>query len=316
MSNPAAAGEAGSAGGGGSAEAVTVETVVSDTPIKVTTETPAGEAAPKAEAAAAKPASWRDGISDEYREHPSLKDIGSADELAKAHVNLHKVIGDKRIAMPRNDTPEEFDRFYNEIGTPESPEAYDLKGIMVGERELAADDLGANAMRKSFRERRLSNDQARGVVADWNAIQDQEIAEMTAAHLARGEDTTKALQTGWGVKYPEYMKQAHLAGREFFGGEDGLNELRYKDGSRAVDNKGFIENLQKLGSQMSEDTMAEGKASGMMTPADARTEIKRLKADPEFVKKYLKRTDPEHKAAAALMKSLHAMASPEGGASV
>ncbi|MES0385528.1 MAG: hypothetical protein ABUJ98_13190, partial [Hyphomicrobium sp.] len=101
--NPAATGEAAPAGEAGTTAELGLEP-------KATPE-PTGDAKPTG--------SWRDALSDERREHPSLKDYKDVDGLAKSHIEQSKLIGEKRLVIPRDDAPETWEAYHKAGGRPD-----------------------------------------------------------------------------------------------------------------------------------------------------------------------------------------------------
>lgn len=68
--------------------------------------------------------SWKESVSEEYRNDPSLRDFKDLNGLAKSFIESQKMIGSS-IRLPKEDsTEEEINKFYSKLGRPESPEIY------------------------------------------------------------------------------------------------------------------------------------------------------------------------------------------------
>ena len=287
-------------------------------PADIGTDTPAAEPAAPAAAAAAPEvsASWRDGLTDGTRNHPTIVDYKSPQAMVDSHIKLASTIGEKRIALPKDGWSEEqYSEYHAALGRPDSPEAYDFNGIMAGERQVDPADGMANEMRQAMFDAGVTGDQAKSLISNVHMITDRAAGEANVAHEARADATTAALKTQWGMAYDQNLAAAQTAGRKFFGGEEGLSELTFKDGSRAIDNQPFIEELQTLGALMAEDELSTGAATASArTPQQARVEIDSLigaEGDPEFKKMYFDHAHPGNKAAQARVSALYKQESPE-----
>ena len=80
---------------------------------------PAPEPAPQ-------PTSWRDGLSDDLRNHPGLQKYEDVGALAKGFLSQSELVGRKGVILPKEGDAEDRQRFYSELGRPESVEGYDL----------------------------------------------------------------------------------------------------------------------------------------------------------------------------------------------
>lgn len=81
-------------------------------------------------------ASWRDGLSDEFKGADSLKDYTDINGLAKSHINLQQMIGNS-IRIPSEDaSPEARKEFYDKIVTK-------VEGLTVMPNEDDADATAA-----------------------------------------------------------------------------------------------------------------------------------------------------------------------------
>ena len=78
---------------------------------------------------------WFNNIPQEYQERPSIaafKDKGFEDFI-KDYVNKDSLVGRKGVLLPKEDDDEDLNRFYSELGRPETPENYENIEVDVPE---------------------------------------------------------------------------------------------------------------------------------------------------------------------------------------
>ena len=106
--------------------------------------------------------SWKDSISEAYRNDPNIEKFTEIDALAKSYINATRMIGqDKMIVPNKNFTEDQWEEAYIKMGRPDSADKYslDIKSDVVPLDEQAI---------KSFQEQSfklgLNNEQAKGVL--------------------------------------------------------------------------------------------------------------------------------------------------------
>ena len=71
--------------------------------------------------------SWKESISEVYRNDPSIEKFTEIDALAKSYINATKMIGQDKLVIPTNNSTEEhWDEVYTKLGRPESADKYSL----------------------------------------------------------------------------------------------------------------------------------------------------------------------------------------------
>jgi len=230
------------------------------------------------------------------------KGYKTPNDLAKGYVEAQRLIGRNRVPLPGPDAkPEEIKAFQRSIGVPEKPEEYDLKKPEKG----FYDDNTAGWYRKTAHEQGLTKKQASAMHEAYlghMAVQEQALSQQ------RQIDNTNMmndLQTEWGSAYEPNVEIAKRAVAKYFPGEDGkkmLTEIENGVGSAQL-----VKICHRIGKNLSEDNIEIGKSSYSKTPADAKQEIDRLYADPEFMKKFTDRNNPQHQWAKDQMSDLHKM---------
>jgi hypothetical protein len=213
---------------------------------------------------------WRDSLSDDFRDHKSLRNINSIDDMAKSFINAQSVIGRRFEDL----SPEQLNEFYVKTGRPENAEGYNFElgdtadPDMVNWFKNAAFEAGlteANAQKimDSYNEKALAYQ------SEFNAVQELEAAE-----------SIKELKNDFGLAYDQKVESARRAVTEF-GGQELKDVL---DQTGLGNNPTIVKAFAQVGEYLSEDKLVkpEQKTSGVMTPEEAKLRINELRSDPEF----------------------------------
>jgi len=168
------------------------------------------------------------------------------------------------LKMPGKDaSPEEWAAFYNQIGRPETPDAYELP-VPEGD-----DGTFAKQMAPLLHKHGLSAEQAKGLATDWNAFvasQQQaaaaaETQRLQAAH-AQNTAEAEALRNEWGQQHDANMHFAKQAVKQFVPGEKAGDVIAAIEG--VLGYKGTIQFLHSVGKGL-----GEGDAVGLGANNDA-----------------------------------------------
>ena len=142
------------------------------------------------------PAEWLSTLPDELKGDATLARFKSVEDLARGHVEAHKVAKSK-VVLPKDDDPESFARFAASV-RPESADAYEIE-VPEGQGTEFAD-----AMRPVFHEAGLLPQQAAKLVEANNKF----AAQAMEAANAKGQEELDALQAEMGAGEFERGKQA------------------------------------------------------------------------------------------------------------
>ena len=95
-----------------SSEQTTQETVPVETTTTTETVTPSTtETKPEVQATTTT-STWKESISEQYRNDPNIEKFTEADALAKSYINAVKMIGQDKLVVPTNNSTEEA---WNEV---------------------------------------------------------------------------------------------------------------------------------------------------------------------------------------------------------
>lgn len=242
---------------------------------------------------------WRDSLSADLRNNPTLVNIPDIESLAKEHVNVQKMIGADRIVMPGEDaTPEDMSAFYTKLGRPEKVEDYDLSSIEIPEG-LPWDGEFQNSMISRMHELGLNQKQVQGMLGAYVETVGSQFEQATGDMQRTRETGISDLRNAWGRSYEA---QVDLAKRAFIAGAgDNFEQvagLKMADGGMVGDHPDIIRAFAALGGKMSEHGLVGATATRTtLSPAEAKSQANKLLGDPEFLKAYTQREHIEHDAA-------------------
>jgi len=242
---------------------------------------------------------WRDSLSVDLRNNPTLETIPDIETLAKNHINVQKLIGTEKIERPKEDwTPEQFSDFYTKLGRPAEAGDYDLDAIARPEN-LPWDDGFQDSMVSIMHEAGLSQTQVSKILSGYIESVGGQYTEATGEAQRSRETGIADLRSEWGKSFDS---QVDLAKRAFRSGAGDAFEqvagMMLADGGKLGDHPSIIRAFAALGGKMNEHGLVGGVTSNLtMSPQQAGGERNKLMADPDFLKAYLDGTHLEHDAA-------------------
>ncbi len=229
-------------------ETVPVETTTTET-VTPTTQ-PTTETKPEVSTTTTiTTSSWKDSISEAYRNDPNIEKFTEIDALAKSYINATKMIGQDKVVIPTNNSTEEhWDEVYAKLGRPESADKYalDAKSEVVNLDETAI---------KSFAEQShklgLNNKQAQGILEFYKnnmegTAQQSKIDTETAQVQAEQQ-----LRQEWGRDFEGKVKQAGALAKANINPE--VLDMTLSNGTRLGDHPEIIKGFAKIAGMMSED---------------------------------------------------------------
>ena len=248
---------------------------------------------------------WYDGLSDEAPGEGKLSDKAWLEN--KKYTDLPAVVkslrekeaqflsGEKLVIPKEGDPPETFDNFYNALGRPETPDAYEIK---IGEgQEL--DDGFAGAMKDAAHKAGLPQSMFDGMVEPFNAYMEQVAQEQADARAASKAAGMEAYKKESGAALTANVAAANTAMRgldldaDAIGAiEDGLETRFPGEGTKRT-----MELFARLGKGMGEDILSGGGGTPQfkMSAANAQQELDKYSSD-ETLRGKIFAKDPEHTA--------------------
>lgn len=215
---------------------------------------------------------WYSGLSDEYRNHPSIQKFSDANGLAKSYLSLESLMGRDKIPVPKGADDVNAWSIYNKtFNVPDKAEDY--KFTVEGEEQ----DL--TELKQLAHKYHLPNDVAQELLnAHIQDFKDYEQQKIQASNL-EAEEATKQLKAEWGLKYDENLRSAKNFLEKMSGSKEEFDYFNNKIGNDVK----FIKLLSKMGNSVSEGNLGgfEGQVGGFTkTPAEAKAELDRIMNDP------------------------------------
>ena len=278
-------------------EQITQETV----PVETTTTETAQPTTPVATPAAQPTSSWKDSISEDFRNDPSIEKFTEIDALAKSYINATKMIGQDKMVIPNNNsTEDQWNEVYEKLGRPESSDKYslDVKSEVVNLDEGAI---------KSFAEQShklgLNNKQAQGILEFYKnnmegTAQQSKIDTETAQVQAEQQ-----LRQEWGRDFDGKVKQAGALAKANINPE--VLDMTLSNGTRLGDHPEIIKGFAKIAGMMSEDKIVSTESENVNTVADIETEISAITNDTDGP--YWNKQHPDHDKAVQQVYTLREM---------
>jgi len=227
------------------------QTTQTTEPVAETTQTTEPVAPTIATTNNSTPATWKDSISQEFREDPNISKFTEIDALAKSYINATRMIGQDKVAVPNeNSTDDQWNEVYGKLGRPESADQYklDAKSETIPFDEGAIKSFAENAHKLG-----LNNKQAQGILEYYKdsmegSEQQSRIDTETAQANAEAE-----LRKEWGRSFDENLKKAGSVAKANMDPE--ILDMQLKDGTRLGDHPAVIKGFANIANLMSEDKM-------------------------------------------------------------
>ena len=245
--------------------------------------------------------SWKESISEQYRNDPNIEKFTEIDALAKSYINATKMIGQDKVVIPTNNSTEEaWNEVYDKLGRPESAEKYSLN---VKSEAVKFDEAAIKSFAEQSHKLGLNNKQAQGILEFY-----KNNMEGTAQQAKIDTETAQAqaeqqLRQEWGRDYDSKVNQARALFKANI--NPNLLETQLKDGSLLGDNTEIIKGFAKIASMMQEDKIVATESENVNTTKDLESEISAImndKSHPYHVKGH-----PDHDKSVQQMLTLREM---------
>lgn len=216
-------------------------------------------------------------LPEDLRENETLskfKDVGS---LGSSYLELQKMVGSRDKIPTEESTEEEVNSFYNKLGRPESPDAYDIKVPDEGGTGMKYDQKLYADFLQTAHQSGLTNKQAQDAI-DFYAKMNEESSINSEAQMQQAKvDAETALKKEWGVK--EYDRNLAISRRAFNRfADDDLKKFVQESG--VSNNVSLIRFLHKIGKSFSDPKLeGSGKTAGSIDSDSAKLEIDAMMKD-------------------------------------
>ena len=271
-------------------EQITQETVPVD---QATTETqPQATQATvaKADTPAPQPteSTWKDSISEAYRNDPNIEKFTEIDALAKSYINATRMIGQDKVAVPnKNSTEDQWNEVYSKLGRPETPDKYSLNV------ESDVVNMDKNAI-KNFAEQShklgLNNKQAEGILDFYKNNMEGSVQQAKIDTETAQAQSEQQLRSEWGRDFDSKVQQAGALAKANINPE--VLDMTLSNGTRLGDHPEIIKGFAKIASMMSEDKMVATESENVNSVTDIESEISAITNDTDGP--YWNKQHPDH----------------------
>ena len=248
----------------------------SDTPVSPTTETQ-----PVAK-------TWKEAISEEFRNDPNIEKFTEIDALAKSYINATQMIGKDKVAVPnKNSTDDQWNEVYDKLGRPESAEKYSLnaKSEVVPIDEQAIKQFAENAHQLG-----LNNKQAQGILEFYKNNMEGMAQQAKVDTETAQAQSTQELRQEWGREFDTNIKKAGALAKANMNPE--ILDMQLKDGMRLGDHPEIIKGFAKIAGMMSEDKIVSTESENVSSNTDVETEISDIMNNKDGP--YWNKSHPDH----------------------
>lgn len=252
---------------------------------------------------------WRTTLPEDLRPVAAAKGWRTPAEALKSYVHLERLVGAEKVALPPKDAKGNRDwskwEGWSAIGRPDAPEKYAFNsppshGFTDADRAFQA-HMAPLLHRAGLAQWQV--DLLAGGLAEFGARHNAQTDRSAEDHRASAE---AELRREWAGTYDRHMDLANRAIR-IFGGPEAVRALIDSGAGR---HPAIVRAFARIGAALAEDGGLPGDRLGSaITSPRARSEIQRLKSDPEFQAAFLDRMHPGHEAAMTKMLRLQAQAS-------
>lgn len=231
------------------------------------------EVATQAVAESAASVNFLDSLPEDLRSNPSLRNFTDAGSLAKSYVHARSMIGGDNIGKPQQSwTPEQYTQFYAETGRPQNASDYAVQFDL----DIADADLAA--FQQAAFDAGLAPGQAQTIAQYLNT-------QAQSAFEANDQVTEQAvngaiqeLKSEYGQAYDQKTKMAYNAATNLLGKEklSMFEDVILQDGRKLGDHPDIVRMFVGLAEQIGEDSLLGEPTELIMTPAQAKQELKDL----------------------------------------
>ena len=219
--------------------------------------------------------SWKETISEEFRNDPNISKFTEIDALAKSYINATRMIGTDKVAVPnQNSTEDQWNEVYDKLGRPESADKYKLevKSDVVPIEETAVKQFAENAHKLG-----LNNKQAQGILEFYKNSMEQTAKQSQIDAETSQVQAQQLLRQEWGKSYDANIQKAASLAKANMKAE--VLDMQMKDGSRLGDNPEIIKGFAKIADMLSEDKIIATESENVNQGRDIEQEISQIMND-------------------------------------
>jgi hypothetical protein len=232
--------------------------------------------------------SWKETISEEFRNDPNISKFTEIDALAKSYINATRMIGQDKVAVPNeNSTDDQWNEVYGKLGRPESPDKYKLE---VNSDLVPLDESAVKSFAENAHELGLNNKQAQGILEYYKNSMEGSVQQARIDTETAQANSEAELRKEWGRSFDENIKKAGAVAKANM--DETVLNMELKDGTRLGDHPAVIKGFANIANLMSEDKLVGTESENVDQGADYEAEISKLVNDRDGP--YWNKSHPDH----------------------
>ena len=227
--------------------------------------------------------SWKESISEQYRNDPNIEKFTEIDALAKSYINATKMIGQDKVVIPTNNSTEEaWNEVYDKLGRPESAEKYSLD---AKSKVVSLDDNAVKQFAETSHKLGLNNKQAQGLLEFYKTNMEGTAQQAKIDTETAQAQAEQALRSEWGREFDTKVKQAGSLAKANIKPE--VLDMTLSNGTRLGDHPEIIKGFAKIAGMMAEDKIVSTESESVQSNQNIQDEIDSIvndKASPYWNK--------------------------------
>ena len=232
--------------------------------------------------------SWKETISEEFRNDPNISKFTEIDALAKSYINATRMIGQDKVAVPNeNSTDDQWQEVYGKLGRPESPDKYKLE---VQSDTVPLDDGAIKSFAENAHKLGLNNKQAQGILEYYKNSMEGSAQQARIDTETAQANAEQELRKEWGSNYDNNIKKAGSVAKANMNPQ--ILDMELKDGTRLGDHPEVIKGFANIANLLSEDKLVGTESESVDKGTDYEAEISKLVNDRDGP--YWNKSHPDH----------------------
>lgn len=216
---------------------------------------------------------WRNSLPEDLRGNESLGKFKTTGDLVKSYLNMEKLIGRKTIGLPdENSSEEDWGKFFDRLGRPESPDKYQIRRAEGIPPELI-DEKGTKAFLAVAHKAGLSQKQVAALFEEYDRQLGEGIKAKTSQEEAKKDAVLMELRNLWGRDLQAKVERAE----QTLGIIDPENRI---DREKLKNNVQVIQLLNQFSEKVLGDSLPKEQENGGITDIEDRITV--LRNSPAF----------------------------------
>ena len=217
--------------------------------------------------------SWKEAISEEFRNDPNISKFTEIDALAKSYINATRMIGSDKVAVPNeSSTEDQWNEVYAKLGRPESADKYKLE---AKSEIVPIDENAIKSFAETSHKLGLNNKQAQGILEFYKMGMENLSQQSTIDAETAQAQAQQQLRQEWGKAYDDKLNKASAVAKANFG-KNFLDSTILKDGTILGDHPEIVKGFAKIADMLSEDKMVSTESENVDQSKNIEQEISQI----------------------------------------